>query len=344
MTDRTEQWKGDRAINTLLVIILVGVLLRAFGTYIPSEEPLRWLAVALAALFTLLLALSLWPAVNVFISPSLYLIIQSTVTVILLLLPPNLDFFAVFFGILTVQAIRLFPRATAFRWIALFCLLMAVALIYGLGWLDALPLIMLYTALYIALAYFVVLKNQAETAQKDSQFLLEELRKAHVTLQEHAVQIEELAVVEERNRLARDLHDSVTQSLYSVTLFTQAAREWAGGGDLDQTIRSLDRASDTAGQALKEMRLLVYELRPPALEDENLVQALERRLDIVERRSGVQTRLLLETEGEIDLPPNVEEALYHIGQEALNNALKHAKASSVQVTLIHMPVNQLTPS
>jgi signal transduction histidine kinase len=79
------------------------------------------------------------------------------------------------------------------------------------------------------------------------------------------------------------------------------------------------------------MRLLVYELRPLVLETEGLVGALQQRLDAVEKRAGVQSRLIVE--GALDLPPRVEEGLYRIAQEALNNALKHAAASAVTVRI-----------
>ena len=324
---------GDRAINILIGLILAGVALRALTSLFPSEDPYRWAALGLMALFSLLLGLSFLPGFFQRINRHLYFILQSALTLGLLSLPSHLDFFAVFFGILSVQAMGAFPRQTAFRWIAAFGLATGVALIWGLGWSEGLPLTILYIALYVALAFFVVLKDSAQSAQRESQRLLNELSEAHEQLQEHAAEIEELAVMRERNRLARDLHDSVTQSLYSLTLFTQAARERAKAGDLAQTNRSLERIADTAGQSLKEMRLLVYELRPMALEEESLVEALQSRLDQVERRSGVQTRLVVEADGDLQLPETVEDELYHIGQEALNNALKHAHASSVAVRL-----------
>jgi hypothetical protein len=79
------------------------------------------------------------------------------------------------------------------------------------------------------------------------------------------------------------------------------------------------------------MRLLVYELRPPALEQEGLVGALQQRIDAVEGRADIQARLLVE--GEVSLEPAVEEALYSVGQEALNNALKHASAGTVTIRI-----------
>jgi signal transduction histidine kinase len=142
-------------------------------------------------------------------------------------------------------------------------------------------------------------------------------------------QAEQLAVMRERERLARELHDSVTQSLYSLTLLAEAGQRLAGAGDLQRVEEAVTRLGEIGQQALKEMRLLVYELRPLALRSEGLVGALQQRLDAVERRASVEACLLVE--GEVELPSSMEEELYRIAQEALNNALKHAAPTSVTV-------------
>ena len=144
-------------------------------------------------------------------------------------------------------------------------------------------------------------------------------------------QAEHAAVMEERERLARELHDSVTQSLYSLTLLAGGGRRMANAGTLTDVADYFTDLGEIAQQALKEMRLLVYELRPAILEREGLVGALQQRLDSVEGRAGVEARLLVEEM--IQLPPTVEEDLYRIAQEALNNALKHAAATSVTVRI-----------
>ena len=144
-------------------------------------------------------------------------------------------------------------------------------------------------------------------------------------------QAQGLATLQERQRLARELHDSVTQSLYSLTLMAEAARRLIMAGDWERAQNYLGRLGQTAQQSLKEMRLLVYELRPPELAKEGLVGALQQRLDTVEGRAGVESRLFVE--GDVQLPPAVEEGLYRIAQEALNNALKHAAATSVTVLI-----------
>jgi signal transduction histidine kinase len=91
---------------------------------------------------------------------------------------------------------------------------------------------------------------------------------------------------------------------------------------------------DTAQEALREMRLLIFQLRPPALEKSGLAAALQARLDAVETRGGIRAKLLVEgTFNAEQLPLPIQEELYHIAQEALNNALKHAHPQQVRVGL-----------
>lgn len=140
---------------------------------------------------------------------------------------------------------------------------------------------------------------------------------------------ERLAVMEERNRLARELHDSVTQALYSTTLFAEAGQRQAQAGKMDKALSYLAEVGETSHQALKEMRLLVYKLRPSALDKEGLLAALEQRLKGVEERAGIQYELMVD--GELHLPHDVEAALYSMAQETLNNSLKHARATAISV-------------
>ena len=142
---------------------------------------------------------------------------------------------------------------------------------------------------------------------------------------------QQAAVMEERRRMARELHDSVTQSLHGSTLMAKAAQRLAEAGDLERTKGYLSRLGEISQQALKEMRLLVYELRPLALAEVTLVEALQQRLDAVERRAGVEVKLVVDDS--LDLPAAIEEALYRIAQEALNNALQHASPTSVVVSI-----------
>ena len=139
------------------------------------------------------------------------------------------------------------------------------------------------------------------------------------------------AVLEERQRLARELHDSVTQALYSALLWTEAANRQLGAGGVETAREHLRDARAATREALSEMRLLLFELRQPVLEVRGLSAVLRARLDAVEARSGLATEVRLDET--VRLPAAVEQNLYRIAQEALNNVLKHARASRVAVTL-----------
>ncbi len=152
----------------------------------------------------------------------------------------------------------------------------------------------------------------------------------HVRLQRQA---EQLAVLEERQRLARELHDSVTQALYSVTLYADAARMAFSAKKWEALERNLQDARNMAREAMYDMRLLVFELRPFMLDKEGLASALRARLAAVEGRAGLKTEVLVE--GERRLPIGIEEELYRIAQEGLNNVVKHANAGEVQILLAY---------
>jgi signal transduction histidine kinase len=142
---------------------------------------------------------------------------------------------------------------------------------------------------------------------------------------------EQMAVVEERQRLARELHDSVTQALYSVNLYAEATRMALSSGNAEVAADNLQELRNMAREAMLDMRMLIFELHPPALKEEGLASALQTRLEAVEARSGLQTEF--QTKGEIRLPLSVEEELYRITQEALTNAVRHSGAQHLIVRL-----------
>ncbi|OIO95582.1 MAG: hypothetical protein AUK03_05200 [Anaerolineae bacterium CG2_30_64_16] len=150
----------------------------------------------------------------------------------------------------------------------------------------------------------------------------------HARLQQQA---EQLAVLAERQRLARELHDSVTQSLYSVTLYANAAALALAAGKGDVTAGYLQELQETAQEGMRDMRLLIFQLHPPVLEVEGLVAALQARLAAVEGRAGLPTEFRVA--GERRLPIAIEAELFWIAQEALNNVRKHAAAQHVTVHL-----------
>jgi signal transduction histidine kinase len=139
-----------------------------------------------------------------------------------------------------------------------------------------------------------------------------------------------LAALEERQKLARELHDSVSQALYGIALGLHTARLQLER-DPAELPESLDDLLSLAQAALTEMRALIFELRPDSLEREGLVAALARQGAALEARHEI----LVQTElgEEPALPLTAKQELYRIVQEALQNTVKHAHASQVALVL-----------
>ncbi len=144
------------------------------------------------------------------------------------------------------------------------------------------------------------------------------------------VRARDLAALEERQRLARELHDSVSQALYGIALGARTARTLLDR-DPEQVAAPLDYVLQLAGAGMAEMRALIFELRPESLESEGLVAALEKQAASVRARYGIAVDMVM---GEEPAAPYVvKEALYRIAQEALHNTVKHARAQRVEVRL-----------
>lgn len=142
-------------------------------------------------------------------------------------------------------------------------------------------------------------------------------------------QARQLAILEERQRLGRELHDSVTQSLYGISLYAQAATGKITANQIEQAGQYLEDIQSTAQESLADMRLLIYELRPPVLDREGLISALRHRLISVEDRAGIKSSI--QTNLADRLSSEVEEGLYQIAREALNNIIKHARAKNILI-------------
>ncbi len=147
---------------------------------------------------------------------------------------------------------------------------------------------------------------------------------------------EQMAVVAERNRLARELHDAVTQTLFSASLIADVLpRIWERSPETGQA--RLEELRELTRGALAEMRTLLLELRPATLTESSLDELLQQLAAAVIGRSRVQVAVQIAGEDKRPLPPDLQVALYRIAQEALNNVVKHAGATQVTVTLRFLP-------
>ncbi|MGD9932909.1 MAG: GAF domain-containing protein [Dehalococcoidia bacterium] len=158
------------------------------------------------------------------------------------------------------------------------------------------------------------------------------VRRAEVAVENARLyeQAQSLAAIEERQRLARELHDSVSQALYGVALGSRTARTLLDR-DPEKAKEPVDYVLSLAEAGLAEMRALIFELRPESLAQEGLLAAIEKQVASTRARYGVAVDATLE--GEPDVPLPIKEALYRVAQEALHNVVKHARATHVDLYL-----------
>jgi signal transduction histidine kinase len=140
----------------------------------------------------------------------------------------------------------------------------------------------------------------------------------------------ELHIVEERNRLARELHDAVTQKLFGVVLAAESSAALLDR-DVAGATEQLHRVRDLAREAMDELRSVIVHLRPPALEAEGLAVALAKHVDVLRRAH--KREIALEIDGEEPLAAPVEAEAFRIAQEALHNALRHSDAEHIEVVV-----------
>ncbi len=177
-------------------------------------------------------------------------------------LQPFLDSSCLLYLPLWVPALRAFPRRAAMACIGLFAALMSATLMLGMGWAEGMGLALVMLASGAFFASYDALYARTRADQAESEALLAELRQAHRRLEEHAAQAQELAAARERNRLAREMNDSVSQVIFSIRLTAQATRLLLDR-DPGRVSQELDRLQEMTGSALLQLRSLIAQLHPP---------------------------------------------------------------------------------
>jgi signal transduction histidine kinase len=239
------------------------------------------------------------------------------------------DLFAFLFAITGMQVMqRHTPRVTAIV-IGLSASLTFLSLFQLFGILQALALTMVYTALSIFLAAYVWATRQSKAIQKHQQALTSELQDANQKLDSYSHQAHQLAASRERQRLARELHDSVTQTIFSMTLAVQTAR-MSMRRDRRQVATQLDRLDYLTHSALAEMQTLISQLTPED-RDGGFIELLQQHL--AERGRLENLSVKLDVEGDQVLNSVEQSSLYRIAQEALNNIVKHSRVNSAFMRL-----------
>ncbi|MBM3124086.1 MAG: sensor histidine kinase [Chloroflexi bacterium] len=315
------------------------------GAVVTMDAPYLTTVLGLLAMYGGLLFFESWDSNNrpfgLFQSETaraLYLFLQAGLVFALLAVSNLEDLFALLFIPLSLDAVTFFGRRVGYLSIAAFSLVMMVMFLFSdEGRLFGLAMGGLYSGMNFLFGGYASQVLDAEAAHNHNRRTYDDLQSAHRQLQGYTDQMANLAIEHERNRLARDLHDSVTQTVFSMNLTAQSARLLLGK-DPSKVPAQLLHIEELASSALREIQTLVMQLKPRSLVEEGLPAALRRLVD--ERRARDDLQVSLEVHGDGSLSASVATGLMSIAQEALINVAKH---SGVREATLRLQLDENRP-
>ncbi len=260
-TSRLPVARPGKIVIGAVYLIYVAVVIRTLTNQnVQARLPMY---LVLEFLYLVLFTLALWRPARRPLWQHLYFVVQSALVLALVLLRPRFDFIVILYVILSLQAVLIFPSPARWVWVAMIALLTSVPTMIALGPLLGLSLVLMPMTIGIVFASYAAVSQEIEEGLRKRRDLLAELQEANRQLTFSANQVEELSVIRERNRLARELHDSVSQTIFSITLFIRAAQLQLER-EPDLLRPQLEHLKLLSQNALAEMRGLIAQLRPQA--------------------------------------------------------------------------------
>lgn len=251
-------WGLYRSLPVLAALYLVGLSVLARMLVVTDDPALRAWYVGLHGVFFLLYALCWWRRLPSPLRGTVFMV-QCALVLVLLALEPARDFITALFVMLSYQGTLVFSGRVRELAVGLCVFLTGASLMLGLGPLRGLALALIPMAAAIVLSAYAVATAELEASRAESERVVADLEATQRRLEAYAGEIETLAGMEERNRLARELHDSVSQTLFGVQLLTSSARMLLES-DPDTARPQLERLQEQTKAALSHMRGLIADL------------------------------------------------------------------------------------
>ncbi len=248
---------GKIVIGAVYLIYAAVVIRTVANQNIQARLPIY---LALEFLFLVLLTLVLWRPARTPTWQHLYFVFQSFLVLVLVLLRPRFDFIGVLYVILSLHAMLLLPDRIRWLWVVILALLTSVPLMITLGALQGLSLALMPMTIGIVFAAYVAVTQEIEKGLRTRKALLAELQEANQRLTISVNQAEELSTIQERIRLVRELHDSVSQTMFGISLNTRAAQILLERNP-ERLRLQLENLQTLTRNALEEMRGLIDQLR-----------------------------------------------------------------------------------
>jgi signal transduction histidine kinase len=261
----------------------------------------------------------------------LHMALLTAVTGATLFLRPQWGVFPMLFFILSPTAMLVFPQRVGFMWIGIFTVVTGIVFFATASPVEAFLTLLPFSAGYWFFGAFARAMASADEARKESQTLLAELQEAHRQLQEYAASVEELAIAEERNRLAREMHDTIGHRLTVSAVQLEGAQRLIPT-DPERASGMIETVREQVRGALGELRATVATLREPLEANLTLAASLKRLSESFEQATDLELHLDI-PEGFCPLPNAYRLALYRAAQEALTNVQRHAQARNIWFSL-----------
>ena len=241
-------------------------------------------------------------------NPNLYFGAQTLIlTLVFVLGSSATDAFNFLFMLLAIHTAVVLPGKPTIIWITIYYTIVSGVILFTRG-VDGVYAILFYLIAYVVGGFFGYTLQELQNAQK---------------------KLQELAVVDERNRLARDLHDSVKQQVFAISMQLSAAR--TSLSETDKAYQSVTEAERLAQQAGAELTTLINALRPPGLESRTLANAIREYVNVWSRQNNISSKMNIDST--IMVNQQTEQVVFRVLQEALANVARHSKADKATVEL-----------
>lgn len=314
------------SLTPLITVVAVALL----SLRISTTETIRWATLGLLTVFGIL---SYYDPGTHRPAPvkHLYLTTQTLLVIAILAINPITSLYSILFFVLSAITMLILPRRQGLTWIGIYSFISLAFFIQGNGLGDGILLSLPYIAGYTFFAAFAYLLKQSEEERARSMALYTELQEAHQQLRQYAERVEELAIAEERNRLAREMHDTIGHRLTVVSVQLQAAGKLLER-DTEKAKQAIDTAYKQVGIALDELRSAVAALRQPLNTDQPVDTIIKDMSASFQNATGITVHTNINANVQ-SLPPAYRMAVTRVMQEALTNIQKHAQAQHAWITL-----------
>lgn len=331
MSSSTPTGKESRFLLLITYVMLASIAILAYRSLQQAGMPWHLHMILLAAFGLIMTRMPSResPAIHAHV----YLFIQASIVTVLMIISPDPSLYPTLHIVLSAQAVMLLPGVGGWAWIIVLSVSTAIIFIAKSGFQYGLAPLPIYTGANFFFGIVAYALAQANQARRRGQQLLDELQQSHQRLQEYAARIEELAVAEERNRLAREMHDAIGHHLTVSAVQLEAAQRLIAK-DPDRAAGLVAVVRGQIREALDELRQTVAALREPLEAGLELGSALKRLALGFEQATGITVNQILPAEIP-HLPETHRIALYRAAQEGLTNIGRHsgAKEAWLQLTL-----------